>query len=100
MIREKKSRSGTIIIIAYATETDVQIKFSDNGIGIPFKYSSKIFDPFYTTKAPGKGEGLGLFIIWNILKYLGGTISLDSTFKLGARFLLTIPKPQKVKKEA
>ena len=98
-IKEKNPRQTIIKIIARETKTDIHIKFSDNGIGISFKYRVKIFDPFFSTKAPGKGEGLGLFIIWNIIKYMGGTISLDSTYKRGAQFLLKIPKLQNANKE-
>lgn len=71
---------------------DIQISFSDTGVGIPLKNKNKIFDPFFSTKAPGKGEGLGLFIVWNLLKMLGGRISVDSQYKDGARFMITIPK--------
>ena len=93
-IKEKKPRQTIIKIIVTETKTDIHIKFSDNGIGIPIKFRAKVFDPFFSTKAPGKGEGLGLFIIWNILKYMGGTIAIDPAFKHGARFFLTIPKKQ------
>lgn len=98
-IKEKNPRQTIIKIIVCETKTDIHIKFSDNGIGIPFKYRVKIFDPFFSTKAPGKGEGLGLFIIWNIIKYMGGTISLDSNYTRGAQFLLKIPKLQDADKE-
>lgn len=71
---------------------DVRIFVSDNGVGIPIKNRNKIFDPFFSTKAPGKGEGLGLFIVWNLLKIQGGKIAVDSNYTNGARFIITIPK--------
>ncbi len=71
---------------------EMKISFSDTGIGVPFTNRNKIFDPFFSTKAPGKGEGLGLFIVWNILKMLGGRIAVDSKYSDGARFIATIPK--------
>lgn len=70
----------------------VQITFEDNGPGFPVAGRRRIFNPFYTTKPPGKGEGLGLFIVWNLLKMQGGTISLDSNYAGGARFRVTIRK--------
>jgi C4-dicarboxylate-specific signal transduction histidine kinase len=51
----------------------------------------KIFDPFFSTKAAGQGEGLGLFIVWNLLKMLGGKISVDTQYKDGAKFLISLP---------
>lgn len=77
----------------------IQISFLDTGLGIKTKNKGKIFDPFFTTKPPGQGEGLGLFIIWNLLKMHGGKIRLDSKFKKGAKFLIEIPKESKYKKE-
>ena len=70
----------------------VQLTVEDNGPGFPLDGSHRIFNPFYTTKPPGKGEGLGLFIVWNLLKMQGGTISLDSNYTDGARFKVTIRK--------
>ncbi|EML2393145.1 TPA: ATP-binding protein [Pseudomonas aeruginosa] len=71
---------------------DLRMYFSDTGIGIPVGNRNKIFDPFFSTKAPGKGEGLGLFIVWNLLKMLGGTISVDIKYRGGARFVVRLPK--------
>ena len=70
----------------------VQITFEDNGPGFPAAGRRLLFNPFYTTKPPGKGEGLGLFIVWNLLKMQGGTISLDSNYAGGVRFCVTIRK--------
>lgn len=70
----------------------VSLIFEDNGRGVPFEARRKIFEPFFTTKPPGEGEGLGLFIIWNILKMQGGAITLDPNYTTGARFIITIPR--------
>ena len=79
-----------IVIEIAKKESKVIIRFSDNGPGVPRESHSKIFDPFYTTKPTGQGEGLGLFIVWNILKIQGGNIRLDDTYKEGAKFIITI----------
>jgi signal transduction histidine kinase len=79
------------------TEEDskIRISFQDNGIGITQENRSKIFEPFFTTKPTGEGQGLGLFIIWNLLKYQGGTIFLDYKYNNGARFIIELPKEAK-----
>lgn len=92
-IIEKKDASKRYIGVSAKDMGDyISIRFSDSGVGIPLKNRKKIFDPFFSTKAPGKGEGLGLFILWNILKMQGGKISVDPNFNDGARFLIEIPK--------
>lgn len=87
----KKSEKEINIMIS-ENVNDVSISFADTGVGIPVESRNKIFDPFYSTKAPGQGEGLGLFIVWNILKMLGGRIFVDAKYKGGAKFVLTLPK--------
>ena len=70
------------------------ILFSDNGPGIPEENRKKIFEPFFSTKDPtagNGGEGLGLFVVWNILKMYNGTIQVNSNFKGGAQFSIKIP---------
>ena len=72
-------------------EHEISISFSDTGVGIPAANKHKIFDPFFSTKAPGHGEGLGLFIVWNLLKMFGGRVSVDTHYRNGARFLISVP---------
>lgn len=88
----KEIRENKIDISIEDNEQEIRIAFSDTGMGIPIGNRNKIFDPFFSTKPPGKGEGLGLFIVWNLLKMLGGRISVDVKHKNGARFLMNIPK--------
>lgn len=73
----------------------IRLSFQDNGIGISKENRLKIFEPFFTTKPAGQGQGLGLFIIWNLLKFLGGTIFLDNNFVKGTRFIIELPKEAK-----
>ncbi len=92
-ITERKGKRRRYITIQIREDArDIKIVFADTGVGIPLKNRGKLFDPFFSTKAPGKGEGLGLFIVWNLLKMQGGKIVLDSKYKNGARFHITIPK--------
>ncbi|MBN6715504.1 sensor histidine kinase [Pseudomonas capsici] len=92
-ISERKiSRENIVDIRVESNPKEVTVYFSDSGVGIPMSNRNKIFDPFFSTKAPGQGEGLGLFIVWNLLKMLGGKISVDVHYNQGARFLITLPK--------
>ena len=65
---------------------------ADNGTGISKKDQEKIFDLFYTSKPPGEGTGLGLPICQNILKRLGGSISLESQLNKGTTFTVYLPE--------
>lgn len=59
-------------------KTEVSVKITDNGSGIPEEIKSRIFEPFFTTKGIGKGTGLGLDLIQHIIQKHGGKISVDS----------------------
>jgi signal transduction histidine kinase len=65
----------------------VEIKFTDNGIGIPESIQSKVFEPKFTTKS--KGMGLGLGIVKNIIDSHKGTIKYE-TGKKGTTFIITL----------
>ena len=56
----------------------------------------KIYDPFFTTKEPGKGTGLGLFIVRQIVERNRGRISVESTVGKGTTFFLAFPAAQAV----
>lgn len=90
---KKKEDKGKINVVIQREGEDLFIYFSDNGIGIPKQIQRKIFDPFYSTKrgeSEEGGEGLGLYIVWNILKMFNGTISVDPNYTDGARFVIEL----------
>lgn len=66
------------------------IVVSDNGPGMTEELKRNIFNPFFTTK--DKGVGLGLFIVYNIVKAHGGLCELESEEGSGSSFLIYIPK--------
>ncbi|HTQ99648.1 MAG TPA: CHASE domain-containing protein [Candidatus Acidoferrum sp.] len=72
----------------------VVLSLSDSGSGIPHDVMTHMFDPFYTTKGPGKGTGLGLAIIHNIVHGSGGHILIDTETGLGTTFHILFPIEQ------
>ena len=67
------------------------LSISDTGKGIPGDIMDKIFEPYFTTKAPGKGTGLGLAVAYGIIKEHKGTIKVHSNAGQGTRFLIYLP---------
>jgi signal transduction histidine kinase len=72
-------------------ERGVTIKIADTGAGIPPEMLPKVFDLFVTTKAPGKGTGLGLVICQEIVKAHGGTINIASQLGTGTTVTVFLP---------
>jgi two-component system NtrC family sensor kinase len=70
---------------------EVFVEIEDNGIGIPRAEQSKIFEPFYTTKPPGRGTGLGLSICYGIVEEHRGRIEVDSQPGRGSIFRVFLP---------
>lgn len=69
----------------------VDIEVRDTGAGVPLEFLPKIFDPFFTTKDVGKGSGLGLFIVHEIIEEHDGCIAVDSEPGKGTTFLIRLP---------
>ncbi len=73
-------------------QTFVKLSVSDTGTGIAPDIIDKIFDPFFTTKEVGEGTGMGLSIIYGIIKEYGGAITVKSTADKGTVFDIYIPQ--------
>mgnify|MGYP001590622055 CR=1 FL=1 len=85
------SDSGKISIEAKCQNNMLHIKIQDTGVGIPPSETEKIFEPFYTTKAINKGCGLGLTIVYEIVKSYNGRIHLESAPGEGTTFFVNLP---------
>jgi PAS domain S-box-containing protein len=89
-IREIRDK-GTIRIRMGHTDKSVWASFQDDGPGITPENLPNIFDPFYTTKRPGRGTGLGLSICKAVLREHGGNIEVSAGSGGGAAFTLNLP---------
>ena len=83
---------GTITITLKDLDDSQTIMVSDTGQGIPRENMAKIFEPFFSTKLPGEGTGLGLFVTRGILEKLGGAIEVESTVGSGTSCCVRLPK--------
>jgi two-component system NtrC family sensor kinase len=82
---------GKLIISTQAQNGSVVANISDTGPGIPKKYLTKIYDPFFTTKEQGKGTGLGLNIVHQLVVKYGGHIDVTSKMGKGTTFSIMFP---------
>ena len=85
--------SGIISLKTRIKDDKYIISFSDNGCGMDEKTLSRIFEPYYTTKA--NGTGLGMAMSYKIIKEFSGDIQVDSKKGGGCLFTITLPVPQK-----
>jgi signal transduction histidine kinase/CheY-like chemotaxis protein len=85
------SPNKDILICTELTADEINIKITDNGIGISVNEQPQIFDNFYTSKKTTIGTGLGLGIVKRILEDHKGSISVESKMNEGSSFLVTLP---------
>jgi two-component system NtrC family sensor kinase len=89
-IREARDR-GTLRIRLGRTGNLAWVSFHDDGAGIPKENLPSIFDPFYTTKRPGRGTGLGLSICKSVMKEHNGSVEAANAPDGGAVFTVSLP---------
>lgn len=72
----------------------------DNGCGIPREHLSRIFEPFFSTKkGPGNGSGMGLAIVYRLVKDMGGDIYIDSAMNVGTEVFVRLPKTPMIRSQ-
>jgi PAS domain S-box-containing protein len=85
---------GSVWVIVRGEADGTHVEVRDSGSGIPADVRAHIFEPFYTTKAPGSGTGLGLAVSRGIVEQHGGSIEVENGAAgsgVGARFLIWLP---------
>ena len=99
-IESKMPREGGTVTVTTRLTPDqqnIEILVSDNGCGIPAQSLADIFTPFFTTKSPNGGMGLGLAIVYRIIENHGGQISVESKEGEGTGVTVVLPIKQAAK---
>lgn len=98
--------SDQMIDARYATQNElagpgryVQLSLTDTGTGIAPDIIKAIFEPYFTTKEPGKGTGMGLASAYGIVKKYGGNIHVESRLNHGSVFKIRLPAAQKSRRD-
>ncbi|MDJ0927108.1 MAG: ATP-binding protein [Gammaproteobacteria bacterium] len=81
-----------VVITARRRGNTLELRVSDNGPGVPREFQDKIFEPFFTSRADG--TGLGLAVVRSVARAHGGDVTLDSTKRDGASFVIRLPLEQ------
>ena len=97
---EETGRDGWIRVQSFRRDDRAVVRISDSGVGIPPDEANRIYDPFFTTKPPGKGTGLGLFTCYRTVQRHGGEISVDSQDGTGTTFEVVLPIGQASPRDA
>jgi signal transduction histidine kinase len=95
--RKAEAKSGayepTLTAMTKDLGDSVEIRIRDNGTGIPAEVRDKLFNPFFTTKPPGEGTGLGLSLSYDIIvKQHGGAIEVDTQPGEFTEFKIILPR--------
>lgn len=90
---EGRSEGRVAVSVLRSDEHEVALIVSDNGCGIALEHQGEVFKPFFTTRLGQGGSGLGLHLVYSIVRnVLGGEIELESEPGQGTRFTLTLPR--------
>jgi len=97
---DEESYMPTVFLATKRLDEQVEIRIKDNGTGIPPEVIDSIFNPFFTTKDPNQGTGLGLALCADIIRQHGGSISVDTEPGEFTEMTILIPIVQPVIEEA
>ena len=89
--KDAMPEGGQLRITSWTEDSRVRIEIRDTGVGISPEHLRRIYDPFFTTKEPGRGTGLGLAVSYGIIHEHAGRIQAESRPGLGTRFELQFP---------
>ena len=100
---EAMPEGGTLTVVtrpsADQDEHQVEIEITDTGAGIPSEIIDRLFEPFFTTKQDKKGVGLGLSVVYGIIRRHSGKIDVRSEIDSGTTFVVSLPERSEVEQE-
>jgi len=88
---EAQPQGGVLLLKTRREGAGVVLEFTDRGPGIPVEHRTRLFQPFFTTKPPGQGPGLGLYVSYTIVTAHGGHLEVDSTPGAGTTVRVRLP---------
>jgi signal transduction histidine kinase len=94
-IEAVQEETGWVRVRGRVEGDEIILSVKDNGPGIPPEVLQRLFTPFFTTKGPGRGTGLGLTITRRVVQSLGGTLRVSSTVGQGTEFVAQLPRTQR-----
>ncbi|RME20697.1 MAG: sensor histidine kinase [Deltaproteobacteria bacterium] len=83
---------GELVIRGFFTDSHLRIEVSDSGPGVPPELAERIFEPFFSTKEPGLGTGIGLSVARGIIEGYAGTLRLEQEIGKGSTFVIELPQ--------
>jgi len=94
--RDASPENGHVLLASHEDEYSIDITVTDEGSGIPPDIQDRILEPFFTTKEPGEGTGLGLAMVYSIVEDHGGMLDIvspvDTLRNRGAQFIVKLPR--------
>lgn len=102
--RDASPEQGRVMLESNEDEYSVTVFVTDEGHGIPPELIERILEPFFTTKDPGEGTGLGLAMVYSIIEDHSGHLDIispaDTVHNRGAKFVFTLPRHMDIQSES
>jgi two-component system sensor histidine kinase RegB len=89
--QDASSPSSSVVVAVRGDDRTLAFSIRDRGAGMPDEILARIGEPFFTTKAPGRGMGLGLFLARAVIEGVGGSLQIDSRQGEGTEVRVTLP---------
>jgi signal transduction histidine kinase/CheY-like chemotaxis protein len=86
-----KASGGEVVISTWSEETAVYVSFADDGPGVPEGLRGRVFEPFFTTRDVGAGQGMGLSIVYGVVTNHNGRTWVEPSPSGGANFIIELP---------
>jgi PAS domain S-box-containing protein len=99
-IEEGRPEQNEVRVRSWMEGEDVLVEVADTGHGVAPEHLHRLFEPFFSTRAPGAGAGLGLSICHNVVHDHGGRIDVTSTVGVGTRFVVRLPRAPRTTESA